>query len=280
DVETGKITNTARGCGMGPVAEICQTDTEETKLTRAPALTLLKSVDLNILNAGALATYTFTVTNTGNVVLTDLKIIETEFTGTGGMSAVTCDTTTLAPDAKAICTATYTLSASDVASTLVKNTAYATGLYAAKNQVVPSNEASASIPWTHNPELRLAKTGAMDAAASDPPVVGDKIIYSFSIVNTGDVTVTDIWVEDPLVVVGSCTVASGILLPGESMTCYGAYTITAKDLAAGKVVNTAIAHGKASDVDSNTSTWIQPLRHNPNIKTGGEVRFSWPFGPI
>ena len=71
---------------------------------------------------------------------------------------------------------------------------------------------------------------------------GEIIRYQITVHNAGDATVTDVLVYDALGGVGGSpigTVAS--LAPGETRTFYFNYKVTAADVAAGKVVNTALA---------------------------------------
>lgn len=101
------------------------------------------------------------------------------------------------------------------------------------------------------PKLELTKTGtpAKDLEA------GDKVTYTYTVTNksTGtDHPITGITVADDTVTGIVCKGHSGPaaedakrldLEPGESATCTGWYTVTKKDVKAGKVVNTAWAKG-------------------------------------
>ena len=80
-------------------------------------------------------------------------------------------------------------------------------------------------------------------ADTDGPVdVGDEIVYSFVVTNTGKVTLDHIKLTDPKV--GDLTCPKTTLRPGESMTCHAApYVVTAADVADGSVVNHANASG-------------------------------------
>ncbi|MTV25248.1 DUF11 domain-containing protein [Nitriliruptoraceae bacterium ZYF776] len=96
-----------------------------------PGLTLVKTADLADLNGNALAdhgevlTYTFELTNTGNVTLTGVGVDDP----LPGLSAPTCDgPDTLAPTEVLTCTATYVVTLADVAAGAVTNAATATGV--------------------------------------------------------------------------------------------------------------------------------------------------------
>ena len=93
----------------------------------APALRLVKTASPTVVfDPGGVVTYSFVVTNTGNVTLTDLAVVEDAFSGSGPLPRPTCPTTTLAPGARTTCTTTYAVPAADFGSTLA-NTAHATG---------------------------------------------------------------------------------------------------------------------------------------------------------
>ena len=109
-------------------------------------------------------------------------------------------------------------------------------------------------------ELSLVKKASMSSCGK----LGDKIDYTFEVTNTRDVTITDIRVTDPLVptIVGN-PIAS--LAPGATATLTGTYTITAADVAAGRVINSAKVTGK--DPSLNIVEDISGNTINDNIAT-------------
>ncbi|WP_373396579.1 hypothetical protein V8V91_17720 [Algoriphagus halophilus] len=91
----------------------------------------------------------------------------------------------------------------------------------------------------------------------------DVITYTFDVSNTGNVTLTDVTVSDPLS--GLSAIISGpvTLAPGENQVFTATYTITQSDMDAGQVDNTATATGndpddvEVSDTDSETITVVK-----------------------
>ena len=80
---------------------------------------------------------------------------------------------------------------------------------------------------------------------SSPEVIG-KVLYTFSVTNTGNVTLTNIVLEDiALDAAATCLVPS--LAPGASTTCTGTHTITQDEANIGRVDNTATVIGTAPD---------------------------------
>jgi hypothetical protein len=98
----------------------------------APAIALAKSAspsDAASFRAGQPITYTFVATNTGNVTLTSPTVTEGTFTGSGTLSPVSCPpTASLDPGGQLTCTATYTITQTDVAQRAIVNNATASGI--------------------------------------------------------------------------------------------------------------------------------------------------------
>ena len=74
-------------------------------------------------------TYSFLVTNTGNVTVTSIEVAETDFTGSGPFPPVSCPAgaISLAPTEQVTCTAKYTVTQADGDAGGITNTATASG---------------------------------------------------------------------------------------------------------------------------------------------------------
>ncbi|ELS03018.1 conserved repeat protein, partial [Xenococcus sp. PCC 7305] len=100
-----------------------------------------------------------------------------------------------------------------------------------------------------DPEISITKTFNQlldDADGSGDISPGDTIEYSFEVTNTGDVTLFDVSVDDPLV--GPVTLLDTELDPLESTTGTATYVVLPGDLG-NTIINTATATG---DPDPNT----------------------------
>ena len=91
--------------------------TATTTINSVPSLTIAKTANTaGPLTVGQIVTYSFLVTNTGNVTLTGVGVTETAFNGTGGIGAITPTggATTLAPGVATTFTASYTVTQADI----------------------------------------------------------------------------------------------------------------------------------------------------------------------
>lgn len=148
DVDAGEVTNSATAEGTTPGGAVA-TSNESSAVVEAPAapsIDLQKSSDTDRLrSAGQVVTYTFTLTNTGNVTVSDLEVVEGSFSGTGDLSPVVCPDIALAPGDDAECTATYRVTQADIdAEEGLTNTATATAL-GPDGQSVESDPSTAEI---------------------------------------------------------------------------------------------------------------------------------------
>lgn|GEM_PF-3359584 len=212
-----------------------------TNEAKNPAIQVVKSASGSPTKAGDKVTYTFTVTNIGNRTLTGIALSDPKL----APATLSCPVTALDPGKSTTCTASadYTVLQSDVEAGKVSNTVSVvatppTGEGAA-GSVADTDTVEVSI--TRTPQVKLVKT----LTAGNPFVTGDQLTYAFTLTNTGNVQITGAGVDDPLLTGETCQATT--LAPGESTTCTAnPYAITAADVTAGKVVNTAGVTGTSS----------------------------------
>ncbi len=247
------ITNDATANGTYNAAPVASnTDSVAVTVTpSAPDLAITKSAaapdvtggaDAANADAGDTITYTYTVTNNGNVSMSNVTPIDTGPTfdgenGTGTLGAFTLASGTLplAPGATATFEAVYTLSAEDVfnaagVTSAVSNVATVSGDTPAGTPFTdpdPSNTATTTIPAY--PELTIAKT----SSTPGPVNVGDTVTYTYTVTNSGNVAITDVSINDTH---EGTPIGAGLII-GEALTSDGPLAsqtnpITSSDAAA------------------------------------------------
>ena len=86
--------------------------------------------------------------------------------------------------------------------------------------------------------------------------MGSTVTYSFSATNTGNVTLTQVALSDPLPGLSPLTytwpATAGTLAPGQTVTATATYAIRQADVDAGSVTNTATASGRTPAGDTVT----------------------------
>ncbi len=253
DVDAGSVVNRAAGTARTPDGSAVPPVWSQEltiPLAAAPALELVKRAETNELVAGEEITYTFTVRNTGNVTLTGITIDETAFSGSGELGAVDCPAAaqSLAPGDEVRCTASYEVSQADVDRGSLVNTATASGTPPV-GDAVDSDPATARVPQEPTPAITMAKS----ASPSSGTAAGEEITYTFTVRNTGNVTLRDVTVTEgeftgtgelgPVI----CPAAAMSLEPDAEVDCRASYTLTQADVDAGGVTNSATATGTPPD---------------------------------
>ncbi len=245
DVDSGSVDNTATATATPPTGpDVTDSDSETVTVSPAPEVTLVKSGSLAdtdgdlVDSEGDVVTYTFNVENTGNVTLDPIGVTDP----LAGLSAITCPVTTLVPGADTDCTATYTLTQADVDSGSVDNTATATGTPPSGPDVTDTDDETVTV--TPAAQITLDKTGSLaDTNGDGTASPGDVVTYTFTLENTGNVTLDPIAVTDPLPGLSTITCPATTLAPGDDTDCTATYTLTQTDVDAGSVINTATASG-------------------------------------
>jgi uncharacterized repeat protein (TIGR01451 family) len=219
--------------------------------TDAPGISIVKTASVATLSAaGQTVAYDFRITNTGNVPLVDVTVIEGVFSGTGSLSDITCPqaAASLAPSAAVTCTATYTVTQADIDSGALTNTATATG-------TPPAGKAPISAPDDAIVDFFAAASVTVLKTATPSVIVsaGENVSYSFVVMNTGNVTLSDAVITETAfsgtgpVPVASCPAGAASLAPGASVTCTATYAATQADVDARIISNTAVADASQPD---------------------------------
>ena len=243
DLDAGEINNSATAssdeAAPTPASMVNVPAQQNPALEMAKVADDMPAIDFFV---GAIANYTYTVTNTGNVTITDPITITDNQIDTADINCPTFPTDGIAPDGTYVCTASYVVTVDDNTLTVVTNNA------TASDGNVTSPSVSETIPNDGTPALNTAKALFAvngDEARTTFDSVGDILTYEFTVTNSGTVSFSnDINVIDPIIVESpitcfTSTTADPDLRSGESVTCQGTYAVTQDDLDAGEVFNEA-----------------------------------------
>ena len=264
DIDAGHVANTATALGTDPSNNTVSTpDSVDTPIPQAPAIALVKSgtVNLgadNVASVGDVITYAFTVTNTGNTTLQNVAVTDplAGLVLSGGplnnFAPAVVNSTTF--------TATYAITQADIDIGKVDNQATATGTPPVGAPVTDlSDDADAvgndptSVPLFADGKIALVKRvqEIVDVNNNGMTDLGDQVVYSFSVRNDGNVTLSDVYVKDRNNAVVSTPVPpTGIsLAPGatDDTSFTATYNLIQADVDRGFFDNTADTFGTTPD---------------------------------
>jgi uncharacterized repeat protein (TIGR01451 family) len=191
----------------------------------APALTVVKSAtESSFSAAGQTINYNYLVTNTGNVTLSSIGILDAH----AGLNGLSCPEATLAPTASEVCTATYQVTHADVLAGSITNTAKAQGIPSGTSTPINSSLSSVTVPLASISILKQvcgSEVAANCGSGGRGPWMhsvdipeGDTAYWMVTVTNTGDVPLTDVTVSD--ILVPACDATGGTLAVGASMSTY------------------------------------------------------------
>ncbi|HAV78859.1 MAG TPA: hypothetical protein DCX53_16025, partial [Anaerolineae bacterium] len=236
EIAAGEIVNTATVSGNVGSTIVTASDTLTTPLS-IQIIKRLASYDDNDLSGsitfGDGLWYAFDITNLGSVSISSISVTDNTYS-----IAVTCPGTNLASGASMTCTAnsSHVITLAEANSGSITNTASVTGLPPSGPAVDDTDSLTTVV--ARDAELTISKSAAPLTYAS----VGTLINYTFTVTNTGNVTVTGpITVSDDKATNETCP--AGSLNPGAFLTCTASVITTQGDLDAGSITNTAFASG-------------------------------------
>ena len=258
--------------GPGTVSDLSGTapgldDPTEAIVGQVPGIAVVKTLDASGLSTppvpGDVVTYSFAITNTGNITLTNVTLTDLlpDLVLDGAAIA------TLAPGATDDTTysASYALTQTDIDAGLVENQATATGAFTDPvtgpgtvsdlSGATLTDDTPTVLDGLQVPGIAVIKT-ADTAGLSTPPAAGDPVTYAFTVINTGNTTLTDITLDDPLPNLTLTPGPMATLAPGasDSTTFIGSYAINQADINSGLVENQATVTGGYTDPDLGPQT--------------------------
>ena len=237
DVDAGAIVNTATATATDPQDRPLENSDSMTVTADTTAtFSLEKRADPAAgVVTGNPITYTMTGRNTGAITLHHVRIADAKV----GLSSLTCTPALdaeLAPGASMACTGTYVATQADIDAGSITNLAEITGLDPHDNVI--SATGATIVTTSSKAEAAFTKT----AAPSDHVALGDEVRYRFTATNTGDRSLIDARITDPLAGLSplSCTPTLGsTLAPKATLECAASYAVTQADVDAGTLANTA-----------------------------------------
>jgi len=143
-------------------------------MSQRPSLTLSKiTTSAPITRAGQEVTFSFHVVNPGNVTITEPRITNSAFSGTGQLGVIVCPDGPVLPGQQVECTATYTVTQADVKAKKLSFTTSVTGIASDGTRTDPSR------PFVSTINTRVdTATGSAPAASggtdSAPAAAGAK----------------------------------------------------------------------------------------------------------
>jgi hypothetical protein len=209
-----------------------------------PAIAIVKKVNGQDANTppgvkvlkGSAVSWTYQVTNTGDTQLSTVGVIDDQ-----GID-VSCPKTVLAAGESMTCTAT-----GKAVTGQYCNVGTASGTPSGGTAVTASDPACYFGIW---PEIKIKKlTNGEDADTAPGPnvIVGNTVLWTYVVTNTGDVQLTAVKVTDDKGVTVSCP--KTVLQPSETMTC----TASGKAVA-GQYSNIGTAVGTPADAANVTAS--------------------------
>ncbi|GAA0416526.1 hypothetical protein GCM10009133_26250 [Cocleimonas flava] len=311
------LTNTATPDVKGPdgITDVNETNIADnsvtTSIVQQPAFDMVKTAEPAEITAPGNITYTFTFTNSGNVLLTNLTVNDLNIDA--ATLACTDDSDGIAGidslglGATKVCTATREVTqeqinaGSDLTNTATANVKGPNGTIDVVESDLENN--STVTPITQTPAFNMVKTASPEDI-SEPGV----ITYEFIFTNNGNVDLTDLVITDINIDTGTLTCSNDAnsdaiidTLPvgTETVSCTALRTVTQDQINAGDALeNTATSVATAPDgnggiislaeTDESDNSTITPVIQNPSynmIKTAepeviteaGEITYTFTF---
>jgi uncharacterized repeat protein (TIGR01451 family) len=218
DIDEGSFINTATASASDPNLNPVETmDSATASAQQNPAISMQQSIDEGETfdRAGQTIRYSITASNDGNVTLDNVAINESAADG------FTCSPelpASLAPGENLACgEGIYTVTQEDIDEGTFTNVTVLTAVYSGSEPIEISGSATATAD--QQPAISLEKTIIEGRFFAD---AGDTITYSLEATNTGNVTLSNVEISDPIATIEDCQPSdSPTLAPDETAQCTG-----------------------------------------------------------
>jgi uncharacterized repeat protein (TIGR01451 family) len=233
-------------CTLNPVTNIVTTTCA---ILTAPAIAVTLACPIAPAVTGGLITYTGTVSNPGNVTLTNVFVVNNQ----PGPNTAVIGPITLAPGASVNFTASFTTT---LAACAVTSTVIATGSDNC-SAVLVSNTASATCALLTTPGIAITQTCPVA-----PAIPGGLVNFTGSVLNTGNITLTNVVVRNnqsgatPILTLAT-------LAPGASVPFSGSYV--APTACVSTSISTATGGSICGVSVTNTASATCPILTTPAI---------------
>ena len=311
DIDAGSLLNTATVAGSSGTTTVTATDTDLQTFAHAPAMTLTKSLaggQSAYVQVGETATFTITITNTGNTTITSGSVVDswnpadlTFASATPAPGQIGSDSATFTvPTLGVGDSASFDVSFVVVGSGLLMNRADSTGVADTFGTSVPDMTDTATLQVT-TPKVSADK--ALAPGSDTTVTVGEDIGFTLTVANSGDTTITSADVVDSwdaallqfssaspaptATTANSATFSFTDIAPGQTRSV----DVTLTGLAAGTTANVMTIHGVDIHGDSVSATdsvpvVVIPVTHpaltltkslaagqDPHVQVGQAVRY-------
>ncbi len=287
DIDTGMVSNQALVTGTsstdGSTLEdlsdddtVFEDDITDTELPLEAGIAVIKTGFFNdensddCSNVGETITYSFTVTNEGNVSVRNIELIDDMLGGV--LSLVSGDDNEdeeLDVNETWIYAGEYTLTQADIDAGMVSNQAVLSGESSLDGSILTDLSDDDSVLEDDTTIMQLCNSGSIslekvgefnDENGNGVAEAGETLSYWFTVYNTGVTTLYNISIDDPL---------PGVQIEGgpiielgpndiDDFTFIATYTLTEDDVENGEVINQAVVEGENENGIIYTDTSDDP----------------------
>ena len=267
DIDAGAVTNSALAVGKDALGNPVQDRSGTTLDTDDPTITDLvlnpsvsatkegKYVDTTndgIVNVGDQIRYKFVVNNTGNTSLSNVMITDAKVAIVGAAIPMLASNTSNSTAFSAV----YNITQADMDAGVVYNLATVEGTSPTGQKVTNTSTDPTSYPSEYfnpscptctvtvlpqSPKIALILKGSFQDENGDGQAqVGETIEYTYIIMNRGNVTLSNVWIQDSKTGLDINSGSINLPIDGVDNTTFSRkYTITQEDIIAGNVTNQA-----------------------------------------